>query len=87
MMKKLGFIAATLILATNVFADDSAAYSNLTIAAAETGSTLSWTLDKAETADKRHTEILAEKTDALNEKLNAKLEKSLEEKFNNQLNY
>jgi hypothetical protein len=69
-------------------ANDVASYSNLTIAAAETGSTLSWTLEKAESnADKRHTEMLAEKTDALNEKLNAKLEKSLEEKFSNQLNY
>ena len=87
-MKKLLFIAAALLFATNVLADDAGAYSNLTIAAAQTGSTLSWTLEKAETAvEQRHTDILAEKTDALNEKLNAKLEKSLEEKFNNQLDF
>ena len=87
-MKKLAFIVAALVLTTNALADDAAAYSNLTIAAAETGSTLSWTLDKAETnAEQRHADILADKTDALNEKLNAKLEKSLEEKFNSQLNY
>ncbi len=87
-MKKLAFVVAALVLATNVLADDVAAYSNLTIAAAQTGSTLSWTLEKAETTvEQRHSDILAEKTDALNEKLNAKLEKRLEEKFNSQLNY
>ena len=87
-MKKLAFIVAALMLTTNALADDAAAYSNLTIAAAETGSTLSWTLEKAETtAEQRHTDILAEKTYALNEKLNAKLENCLEEKFNKQLDY
>lgn len=87
-MKKFAFIITALLAANNVLADDAAAYSNLTIAAAETGSTLSWTVEKAETtAEKRHADLLSEKTDALNEKLNAKLEKTLEEKFNNQLSY
>lgn len=87
-MKKLGLFAAALILAINVQADDTAIYSNLTIAAAETASTLSWTVEKAEAkAEKRHTQVLSEQADILNDKLNAKLEKQLDEKFTQQLDY
>lgn len=86
-MKKLGLLIATLVLANSALADDAAVYSNLTIAAAETGSTMSWAVDKAErNADKPQTDILADQAEALNEKINAKLEKALEEKFNDQLN-
>lgn len=88
MMMKFGFIIAALMLAANAIADNSTAFSNITISAAETGSTVSWTVDKSESkkTEKDQIRLLAKTADALNEELNAKLEKNLEDKFNNQLN-
>lgn len=89
MMKMSGFIITVLMLASNVIADTPTAFSNLTISAVETASTLSWSAEKAtvKKAEKAEIKLLTESTDALNEKLNAKLEQRLEAKFSNQLDY
>lgn len=87
-MKKLGMVTALFVLALQAQAEEPGAYLNLSVAAAETASTISWTVEKAVVeVEERHSESLTEKTDALNEKLNAKLEKSLQDKFTAQLNY
>lgn len=88
-MKKLGLLIAIAGLSVNVAANEAAStLSHLTIAAAETGSTIGWTIEKAEASfDSRLEQAIEERAEALNEKINASLEKSLEEKFRSSLNF
>lgn len=82
-MKVLAVITAALLLTVNVQADEPATYSNLTIAAIDTSSNASWMIDTTEVkAEQRHTDVLADQVEALNEKLNAQLEQNLEAKLN-----
>lgn len=86
-MKKLGLLIAIAGLSVTVAANETVnTLSHLTIAAAETGSTIGWTLEKADASfDSRLEQAVEERAEALNEKNNARLEKSLEEKFHNSL--
>jgi len=88
-MKKLGSLLAVLVLSANVSANESvAALSNLTIAAAETGSTIGWAIEHVDAAiDSRVEDSVEDRVEALNEKISANLQKSLEEKFRQELNF
>lgn len=87
-MKKLGLLIAALGFSIGASANEVASnVSHLTLAAAETGSTVAWSIEKAETAfEARFEKTLEESAEALNEKISASLEKSLEEKFRNNVN-
>ena len=87
-MKVLAVITAALMLTMNVQADEPSIYSNLTIAAIDTSSNVSWKADDTEIkTEKLHTDALADQVEVLNEKLNAQLEQNLEAKLNKLLDY
>ena len=83
-MKKATLLLSILLTSTVALADDAAESTNLTLAAAEASIKTAW-VETEEDAQLRLNDDLAEKTDALTEKLNAKLEKQLEEKLSREL--
>jgi hypothetical protein len=88
-MKKLSTLLAVLLVSTNVMANENTSVmSNMTLAAVETSTAPSWSAQKSETVAEKRMEIdLEEKTQVLNDKINAQLEKSLEEKLNRELKF
>lgn len=88
-MKKIGTLLTALLISSGTLASEqNDVMSNLTLAAAETGTAQSWIIEKPEKATEvRLEKSLEEKTQALNEAINAKLEKSLDEKLIRELQY
>ena len=84
-MKKFALVISLLALSSTAIAEEFIDYSNLTLAAVESNTTESWTFEKSERKlEARHSEVLAEKLDSLNEQLNAKLQQRMQEKFDSQ---
>lgn len=87
-MKKLGLFITALIIGTNVVADQTELMTNLTLASVETDSALNWTIEEPlATTESRTEKNLEEKTQALNDKISAQLEKTLEDKLNRELQF
>lgn len=85
-MKNTLALVVTLFAANLVFADPVANKDSLTIASAELQNKAVW-VETEEEAQKRITDDLDEKNQALLDKLNAQLEQKLETKAQTQLAY
>jgi hypothetical protein len=83
-MKNTLALVVTLFAANLAFADQAAKQESLTLAAAELQSKATW-VETEEEAQKRITDDLEEKNQALLDKLNAQLEQKLEAKTQSQL--
>lgn len=88
-MRKVSTLIAVLLVSANVMANETTSVmSNMTLAAVETSTAPSWSVEKSDTAAEKRMEVdLEEKTQVLNDKINAQLEKSLEEKLNRELKF
>lgn len=83
-MKNTLALVVTLFAANLAFADQAAKQESLTLAAAELQSKAVW-VETEEEAQKRITDDLEQKNQALLDKLNAQLEQKLEAKTQNEL--
>lgn len=88
-MKKVNTLLAILLVSANVMANETnSTMSNMTLAAVETSTAPSWAVEKSDSVAEKRMEVdLEEKTQVLNDKINAQLEKSLEEKLNRELKF